>query len=158
MFLPRTVCRSTSKYLFFPGIASRQPGLTIYKGKDYTDASPLEYYLQGRARKLIHPQTAGTLEKMLRLLAKEGEKSCAHNKLRRTELGQIMQDSLTIQPHTKTALRHQNVPGERGQVVPVPMPDRYVAEMIMDRIAAAGFPDDTAPHENSPPPPETYGT
>lgn len=55
-------------------IMDRIAASKVYKGKDYTDASPLEYYLQGRARKLIHPQTAGTLEKMLRLLAKEGEK------------------------------------------------------------------------------------
>lgn len=45
----------------------------IYKGKDYTDASPLEYYLQGKARRLIHPKTAKKLERMLRLLAEEGE-------------------------------------------------------------------------------------
>ncbi len=46
----------------------------IYKGKEYTDASPLEYYLQGKARKNIHPQTARKLEGMLRMLAEEGEK------------------------------------------------------------------------------------
>lgn len=45
----------------------------VYKGKDYTDSSPLEYYLQGRARKQIHPQTAKKLERMLRMLAEEGE-------------------------------------------------------------------------------------
>ena len=27
--------------------------------------------------------------------------------------------------------------GKRGEIVPVPMPDRYIAEMIMDRIAAS---------------------
>lgn len=45
----------------------------VYKGKDYTDAAPLEYYMQGRARRLIHPKTARKLENMLRLLADEGE-------------------------------------------------------------------------------------
>lgn len=45
----------------------------VYRGKDYTDAAPLEYYLQGRARKLIHPETAKKLEWALRLLAREGE-------------------------------------------------------------------------------------
>ncbi len=54
-------------------IMDRIAASKVYKGKDYTDASPLEYYLQGKARKLIHPQTAGTLERMLRLLAREGE-------------------------------------------------------------------------------------
>lgn len=46
----------------------------VYKGRDYTDASPLEYYLGGRARRMIHPETAKKLERMLRLLAEEGEK------------------------------------------------------------------------------------
>lgn len=54
-------------------IMDRIAASKVYKGKDYTDASPLEYYLQGRSRKLIHPQTAEILERMLRLLAEEGE-------------------------------------------------------------------------------------
>lgn len=48
----------------------------VYKGKDYTDASPLEYYLQGKDKAPtlpMHPKTAATLEKVLRMLAKEGE-------------------------------------------------------------------------------------
>lgn len=54
-------------------IMDRIAASKVYKGKEYTDASPLEYYFQGRARKLIHPKTAETLERMLRLLAEEGE-------------------------------------------------------------------------------------
>lgn len=54
-------------------IMDRIAASKVYKGKDYTDAAPLEYYLQGRANKLIHPKTARKLEKMLRLLADEGE-------------------------------------------------------------------------------------
>lgn len=46
----------------------------VYKGKDYTDASPLEYFMRGHARGTIHPVTAEKLERMLRLLAEEGEK------------------------------------------------------------------------------------
>lgn len=45
----------------------------VYKGSAYTDASPLEYYLQGKSHELIHPRTAQTLERMLRMLAEEGE-------------------------------------------------------------------------------------
>lgn len=45
----------------------------VYKGKDYTDSSPLEYYLRGRAGEIIHPETAKKLERTLRLLAREGE-------------------------------------------------------------------------------------
>ena len=34
----------------------------IYKGKDYTDSSALEYYLRGDARSKMHSSTADTLE------------------------------------------------------------------------------------------------
>lgn len=54
-------------------IMDRIAASKVYKGKDYTDASPLEYYEQGKMHELIHPQTAETLERMLRLLAEEGE-------------------------------------------------------------------------------------
>lgn len=45
----------------------------VYKGKDYTDASPLEYYLQGKDKAPIHLRTAKALEHILRMLAREGE-------------------------------------------------------------------------------------
>lgn len=45
----------------------------VYKGKDYTDASALEYYLRGNAKNIMHPQTAAELERLLRLLAEKGE-------------------------------------------------------------------------------------
>lgn len=44
-----------------------------YKGKDYTDAYPLEYYLRSKHRIIIHPETAGILEKMLVMLKDNGE-------------------------------------------------------------------------------------
>ena len=46
----------------------------IYKGKDYTDSSALEYYSRGNARKKMHPDTADVLEKWLNMLAERGEK------------------------------------------------------------------------------------
>ena len=46
----------------------------IYKGKDYTDSSALEYFLRGNARAKMHAETADTLEEWLRLLAERGEK------------------------------------------------------------------------------------
>ena len=46
----------------------------IYKGKDYTDSSALEYYNRGNARKKMHPDTADVLEKWLNMLAERGEK------------------------------------------------------------------------------------
>ncbi len=47
----------------------------IYKGKDYTDASALEYFeSKRRMESRMHPCTACILEKWLRMLAEEGEK------------------------------------------------------------------------------------
>ena len=45
----------------------------IYKGKDYTDSSALEYYNRGNARKKMHPSTADILEEWLNMLAEKGE-------------------------------------------------------------------------------------
>ncbi|MEJ8734972.1 MULTISPECIES: DUF5662 family protein [Mediterraneibacter] len=45
----------------------------VYRGTSYTDAAPLEYYLGGKGEYLIHPQTQALLEKLLRMLAEEGE-------------------------------------------------------------------------------------
>ena len=46
----------------------------IYKGKDYTDSSALEYYLRGNARAKMHSSTADILEEWLNMLAEKGEK------------------------------------------------------------------------------------
>lgn len=45
----------------------------VYKGKDYTDAAPLEYLQLGNGRKVMHEDTAATLERLLTMLAEEGE-------------------------------------------------------------------------------------
>ncbi len=45
----------------------------IYKGKEYTDSTSLEYFRKSREDKLMHPETAALLEQLLQLLAKEGE-------------------------------------------------------------------------------------
>lgn len=45
----------------------------IYKGKDYTDAYPLEYFLKGNARQRMHPKTADELEFLLSMLKDKGE-------------------------------------------------------------------------------------
>lgn len=47
----------------------------IYKGSEYTDAMPLEYFARGNARKKMHADTADLLEEWLTLLAKEGEEA-----------------------------------------------------------------------------------
>ena len=47
----------------------------IYMGKNYTDRSPLEYFEKGKHRRegRIHPNTSVLIEKMLTVLADEGE-------------------------------------------------------------------------------------
>ena len=45
-----------------------------YMKDNYTDAAALEYYQKGKAKMLLHRDTAALLESMLEMLAKEGEK------------------------------------------------------------------------------------
>lgn len=47
----------------------------IYQGKNYTDDHPLAYFLRGKARTRMHPQTADILESWLRMLKEKGEKA-----------------------------------------------------------------------------------
>ena len=45
-----------------------------YQGDAYRDSHPLEYYEKGAGRlgKMIHPDTAGLLHELLKMLAEEG--------------------------------------------------------------------------------------
>ena len=45
----------------------------IYNGAAYRQSDPLRYYLKGRTRRRMHPDTARFLEKLLRMLAVKGE-------------------------------------------------------------------------------------
>ncbi len=45
----------------------------IYMGDQYTDHAPLDYYKQGSMKRLIHPETARQIEKLLTMLAECGE-------------------------------------------------------------------------------------
>ena len=45
----------------------------IYGKKNYTDSSPLEYFLKVKKYRVIHPETSELLEKLLRMLSEEGE-------------------------------------------------------------------------------------
>lgn len=47
----------------------------IYQGAAYKPSHPLEYYLRGKPRRSIHPDTAALLEGWLRLLAEQGEEA-----------------------------------------------------------------------------------
>ena len=45
----------------------------VYKGGRYKDTDPLEYYMNGKAGDLMHPETRALLERLLRMLAEQGE-------------------------------------------------------------------------------------
>lgn len=44
-----------------------------YKKENYTDSCPLDYYMMGRSRALLHPYVAEKLELLLNMLAEKGE-------------------------------------------------------------------------------------
>ena len=46
----------------------------VYMGKNYTDASPLQYYYKGTDKAPIHEETRKVLVDILTLLAEKGEK------------------------------------------------------------------------------------
>lgn len=45
----------------------------IYRGDKYCDSDALDYFMRGKARRSIHPDTSKMLERLLRMLAEEGE-------------------------------------------------------------------------------------
>ncbi len=45
----------------------------IYKKEDYADSSPLEYFLNSKGRRSIHPETSEFIESLLTMLAQKGE-------------------------------------------------------------------------------------
>lgn len=45
----------------------------IYGGDKYNDSYALNYFLNAKQRRKIHPETSALIEKLLRMLAEEGE-------------------------------------------------------------------------------------
>ena len=45
----------------------------IYNKENYNNTQPLDYFLKGKARRIIHPQTSDLLESWLVLLKEQGE-------------------------------------------------------------------------------------
>ncbi len=45
----------------------------IYQKDKYTDRSPLEYFINGKTKRLIHPATSELIEGLLTMLAEKGE-------------------------------------------------------------------------------------
>lgn len=54
----------------------------VYQGKNYTDSHPLLYFLRGKQRRDIHPETSEQLELWLTILAEKGEEA-AFKEIRR---------------------------------------------------------------------------
>lgn len=46
----------------------------IYQGDKYTESHPLEYFLRGKPKRIIHPETSDLLESWLVMLSEKGEK------------------------------------------------------------------------------------
>lgn len=46
----------------------------IYQGKNYSQMHPIKYFENGKARRMIHPETSDLLESWLVMLAEKGEK------------------------------------------------------------------------------------
>ena len=61
----------------------RMAASKTYMKKNYTDSSPLQYFLKGKKRRIIHPETSDLLEGWLTLLAEQGEKA-AFAEIRKT--------------------------------------------------------------------------
>ncbi len=55
----------------------------VYLGKDYTNDNPINYFRNGRAKSVMHPDTSALLEKWLLSLQQDGEKE-AFRKIRQT--------------------------------------------------------------------------
>ena len=45
----------------------------VYRGENYNDNHPLEYFLNGKSRRMIHPETSELLESLLVMLSQKGE-------------------------------------------------------------------------------------
>ena len=56
-------------------IMDRMAASKVYRGAEYVDSDPLNYLLKGKDVIPIHPETLEKLEKMLRILAEQGEKA-----------------------------------------------------------------------------------
>lgn len=46
----------------------------IYQGEKYQQSHPLEYFLKGKDKRFIHPETSDEIEKLLKMLSECGEK------------------------------------------------------------------------------------
>ena len=54
----------------------------IYQGENYSDSHPLEYFMRSKTTRPIHPETSDIIERLLRILAENGE-DAAFSEIRR---------------------------------------------------------------------------
>ena len=54
-------------------VCDRMAVSKIYLGDKYTDASALDYFVHGKSHRVIHPETSDLCERLLTMLADEGE-------------------------------------------------------------------------------------
>lgn len=54
--------------------ADRVAASRVYRGENYRDSDPLDYFLRGHAKDIMHPATTARLSLWLTTLAEEGEK------------------------------------------------------------------------------------
>lgn len=54
-------------------VCDRMAASKTYLGDKYTDASALEYFVHGKTHRVIHPETSDLCERLLTMLANEGE-------------------------------------------------------------------------------------
>jgi len=54
-------------------VMDRIAACKTYQKENYTDKNPWEYYEKGRHLHIMHPQSQALLEKLLRILARDGE-------------------------------------------------------------------------------------
>lgn len=47
----------------------------VYRGKDYSDADPYDYFIRSKGHILMHPETSEEIERMLLVLKEHGEEA-----------------------------------------------------------------------------------
>ncbi len=71
---PITAVKMPGRYvaeMFMDRVAASK----TYNGANYTDSDPLAYYESGNTARFLHPKTKAVLEKLLHMLAEEGEQA-----------------------------------------------------------------------------------
>ncbi len=56
-------------------LCDRLAASKVYQGTNYTQAHPLEYFMRGKPRRIIHPETSDLLESWLTMVRDEGEEA-----------------------------------------------------------------------------------